>query len=147
MASNLPGDLPDGIASLRWVVQLYMRTQVPAASGGLSESLVLIASTHGDVQPSWASTFNDSKAIDQPISHIICTRWVDYIENTSVIFRSTLRPADNTFRTELFRVRRVKEVGGRKRFSAIECELEASKTTPDDSEASRIALFMENPTP
>lgn len=145
MPSNPAGGLPAGIASLRWLVQLYRRVQAPAGGGGLSESLELIASIHGDVQPSWASTFNDSKAIDEPISHVICTRWVDYIENTSVVMRSTWRPTDGTCRTELFRVRRVKEVGGRKRFSAIECELEASKTTPDDSEASRIALFMENP--
>jgi hypothetical protein len=46
-------------------------------------------------------------------------------------------------RTELYRVRRIKEVAGRKRFVEFECELERAHTTYSDSDATRQAEFME----
>ncbi|HSS23995.1 MAG TPA: hypothetical protein VLL82_06245, partial [Mycobacterium sp.] len=76
---------------------------------------------------------------------LIRTRWLDYIENTFVIMRSTMRPTDGTLRTELFRVRRVKEIAGRKRFCEFEVELERVKTTEGDSDEERELLFAENP--
>jgi hypothetical protein len=46
-------------------------------------------------------------------------------------------------RTELLRVRRTKEIAGRKRFLQMECELEHSRLTPDDSDATRNDLLTE----
>jgi hypothetical protein len=46
-------------------------------------------------------------------------------------------------RTELFRVRRSTEIGGRLRFIRMECELEHSRTTPDDRDGTRNALLTE----
>ena len=57
--------------------------------------------------------------------------------------RSTTRPDTGGMRTELYRVRRTKEVAGRKRFLQMECELEHSRTTPDDSDGTRNALLTE----
>ena len=56
------------------------------------------------------------------------------------------RPTDGTNRTELYRVRRVKEIAGRKRFIELEVELERVKTTAGDTDAEREALFAEGAT-
>lgn len=121
---------------------LYRRDQAPADDLALEETLVPIAAVHADIQPSYLSTFVQSTQIDGPVTHIINIRWQDYPVNADVVARSTDRP-DGTLRTELFRVRRTKEVGGRKRFIQMECELEHSRTTPDDSDATRDALLTE----
>jgi head-tail adaptor len=135
-----------GIGSLRWLVSLYRRDQVPADDLALQESLVLIADVHADIQPTYASTFYQSTQVDTPITHMINLRWFDYPATIDVVIRSTQRP-DGTQRTELYRVRRTKEVGGRKRFLQMECELEHSKTTPDDTDATRDAELTEPYTP
>lgn len=146
MADNPAGQLiaSSGIAALRWRVTLYRRDQFPGPNSMLTEDLVPIATVQADVQPTYPSTFYNSAAIDTPISHLIRVRWCDYVENTHVIMRSTLRPTDMTMRTELFRVRRVKEVAGRKRFAEFECELEYSRTTADDTDATRETVFAES---
>jgi head-tail adaptor len=146
MPENPSGALPSasGIGSLRWPVTLYQRVQAPDPdTGAIVETLVVVAQTHADVQPSYASTFYETSAVDTPVSHMLFTRWADYVETTNVIMRSTTRPSDGTQRTELFRVRRVKEIAGRKRYAMFECELEAARTTPDDTDESREAAFAE----
>jgi head-tail adaptor len=132
----------NGIGSLRWLVTLYRRDQAPAADLALQETLVPVATVHADIQPAYASTFYQSTQVDTPITHIINIRWQDYPQTVEVVIRSTERP-DGTLRTELYRVRRTKEVAGRKRFLQMECELEHSRTTPDDSDATRDALLTE----
>jgi hypothetical protein len=77
------------------------------------------------------------------VTHLITISWRDYPATVDVIARSTIRPDDGSQRTELFRVRRTKELAGRKRFLQMECELERSRTTPDDSDATRNALLTE----
>jgi head-tail adaptor len=143
---NPSGQLPasNGIGSLRWRVTLYRRHQGPGPNSGISDTFVPICAVHADVQPTYPSTFYNSAAIDTPVSHLIRMRWQDYVENTHIIMRSTDRPTDGTMRTELFRVRRLKEIAGRKRFAEFECELERSLTTTDDSDAERELLFAEN---
>lgn len=172
MPENNSGRLPSsvGIGSLRWRVTLYRRDQAPDPGLGIKETLVPIATVQADIQPTYPSTFYNAVAVDTPVSHLIRTRWQDYIENTHVIMRSTLRPSDPTQtiwddgatrwddgetvwdgasnatgpeRTELFRVRRIKEIAGRKRFVEFECELERAHTTYGDSDATRQAEFME----
>jgi hypothetical protein len=73
---------------------------------------------------------------------MINVRWFDYLPTIDVVVRSTKR-SDGMLRSELYRVRRTKEVGGRKRFIQMECELEHSRVTPDDSDATRNALLTE----
>jgi head-tail adaptor len=131
-----------GIGSLRWLVTLYRRDQTPADDMALQETLVPIATVHADIQPTYASTFYQSTQVDTPITHMINVRWFDYPSTIDVVVRSTTRP-DGTQRTELYRVRRTKEVGGRKRFLQMECELEHSRTTPDDGDGTRNALLTE----
>ena len=147
MPANPTGQLVNGtgIGGLRWLVTLYRRDQAPGANSGISESLVPIATVHAAIEPTYPGTFYNSAAIDTPVSHLIRVRWVDYVETTHVIMRTTSRPTDATQRTELYRVRRVKELAGRKRFCELECELERVKTTLGDSDDEREAEFAENP--
>ena len=74
---------------------------------------------------------------------MIDMRWQDYPETVDVVIRSTYRPNTGDWRTELFRVRRSTEIAGRKRFVRLECELEHSRITPDDSDGTRNALLTE----
>jgi head-tail adaptor len=104
---------------------------------------VPVATVHADIQPSYASTFYQSTQVDTPITHMITIRWQDYPETIDVVVRSTTRPDTGDMRTELYRVRRTKEVGGRKRFLQMECELEHSRTTSDDGDGTRNALLTE----
>jgi head-tail adaptor len=147
MPSNPAGGLTNGngVGSLRWLVTLYRRIQSPGPSSGISEDFLPLATVHADIQPTYATTHYLSAQVDIPITHLIRLRWLDYVENVVVVMRSTTRPNDGTIRTELFRVRRVKEVGGRKRFCELECELESVKTTDGDSDAERESAFAENP--
>jgi hypothetical protein len=126
-------------------VTLYRRDQAPGPEGAISESLVPIARVHADIQPSYPTTFALTAQIDTPVTHLIRVRWLDYVENCHVVMRTTWRPTDNTPRTEIYRVRRIKEVGGRKRFCEMECELERVHTTDGDSDAERERVFAENP--
>ena len=118
-----------GVGSLRWLVTLYRRDQAPADDMALQETLVPIATVHADIQPTYASTFYQSTQVDTPVTHMINIRWQDYPATIDVVVRTTSRP-DGMQRSELFRVRRTKEVGGRKRFLQMECELEHSRIAP-----------------
>lgn len=144
MPDNPTGSLPaqSGIGALKWWVTLYTRNQAPAGDLALQETLTPIASVWADIQPSYASTFLMSTQVDGPITHMVNIRWQDYPQTIDVVIRSEER-RDGTMRTELYRVRRTKEVGGRKRFIQMECEQEHSRTTPDDSDATRNALLTE----
>jgi head-tail adaptor len=166
------GGLAGSIGSLRWRVTLYRRDQTPDPGLGIKETLVPIATVQADIQPTYPSTFYNAVAVDTPVSHLIRVRWFDYIDNTHVIMRSTLRPIEQigviwddgatlwdggngatqwdapdsataSSRTELYRVRRTKEIAGRKRFVEFECELERAHTTDGDSDAMRQSEFME----
>jgi hypothetical protein len=151
MPDNSSGLLPSehGIGALRWQVSFYRRPQDADPNGpAMTEDLVRIGpDVHADIQPTYPSTFYGSMQIETPVSHLIRVRWLDYIDNVHVIFRTTLRPSDQTFRTECYRVRRCKEIAGRKRFLELECELEKVLTTQTDSDAERLAVFAENPPP
>lgn len=105
---------------------------------------MLIATTHADIQSTYPGTFYASAQVDTPVTHMIRLRWTDYVENIYVIGRVTKRPSDETLRAELYRVRRVKETGGRKRFVEIECELEKVLTV-STTDPSEFAAFAENP--
>ncbi|MGA7055331.1 MAG: head-tail adaptor protein [Mycobacterium sp.] len=137
--------LDNGIAQLRWRVTLYRRDQFPGPDSAITESFVPIATVHADVQPTYPGTFYLSAQVETPITHLIRIRWLDYVEVTAIIMRTTYRPTDRTYRTELFRVRRTKEIAGRKRFAELECELERVRTTAGDDDAERELLFAEHP--
>lgn len=136
------GGLAGGIGTLRWLVTLYRRAQEPNDDLALLESLVPIATVHANIEPTYASTFYASTQVDSPITHMITIRWENYPETVDAIARSTIL-RDGSQRTELFRVRRTKEIAGRKRFLQMECELEHARTTPDDSDATRNVLLTE----
>lgn len=113
------------IGQLRWPVTIATRTQVPDPFGpGLKDVLDALPTVHADIDPIGPLTFYAAAQTDRPVTHIVRMRWMDWIDTTCVIFRTTTRP-DGTFRSEVFRVRRVKEDDGRKRFIDLECEQES----------------------
>lgn len=113
------------VGTLRWQVQICTRVQAPAPGGtGIVETLSVVAIVHADIQPIGALAFWGSTQVDTPVTHRIVIRWQDYLDNTLVIVRQATRPDAGSTRTETFRIRRVKEIGGRKRFVEIEAELE-----------------------
>lgn len=142
MPDNPSGQLTasSGIGALRWKVTLYRRDQAPGPDSAIDENLVKIGDVQADVAPSFMSTFYQTTQVDTPVTHIITCRWLDYLPTIDVVARTTLRP---TPRTELYRVRRTKEIAGRKRFLQMECELEHSRFVPDDSDAERNRLLTE----
>lgn len=135
------------IGRLRWRVTLAERVQTPQIAPGpttatligtgITETLAgsddleavgvpentVGITVHADVQAVGGLTFWGAEQTDTPITHRIFMRWHDYLGQTKVVVRDTLRP-DGTTRREIFRVRRIKELGGRKRFVMIEAELE-----------------------
>lgn len=143
MPDDPSGALAASLGALRWLVTLYRRDQSPADDMALQENLVPLATVHANVQSSRPSTFFASTQIDGPVTHMIDIRWQDYPATIDVVVRSTYRPNDDSWRTELFRVRRSTEIAGRKRFIRLECELEHARTTPDDSDATRNELLTE----
>jgi hypothetical protein len=126
---SVPEDERVRVGRLRWPILIATREQTPEAAGvGIVEAFPAMASVRADVQPVGAMTYWGSMQTDSPgITHRIFIRWRDALDNTTVIFRTSLRN-DGTLRWERFRVRRCKELGGRKRFLCIECELEQTGT-------------------
>jgi hypothetical protein len=146
VADNPTGSLgtSNGLGALRWQVKLCQRIQTPSLSDtAITEDFVTLAIVHADIQPTYPSTFYLGVQVDTPVTHLIRMRWNDYVETTNIVTRTTTRPTDGTNRTEIYRVRRVKEIGGRKRFIEIEAELERVKTTEGDTDAEIEALFGE----
>jgi head-tail adaptor len=133
----------NGIGSLRWFVTLYRRDQAPADDLALEETFVRVATVHADIQPTYSSTFYQSTQVDTPITHMITIRWQDYPPTIDVVTRVTDRADDGSLRGELYRVRRTLELAGRKRFLRMECELERSRTLPDDADGTINALLTE----
>ena len=125
------------------MVTLYRRDQAPSDDLATEETLVRLARVYADVQPSYFSTFSQSTQIDGPVTHIINIRWRDYPANIQVVTRASRRNDDGSLRGELFRVRRTKEVGGRKRYLQMECELEHSRTLPDDADTTMNEMLTE----
>ncbi len=112
------------IGRMRWPVLLARRIQVAAGETTISERLVEPIVVRADIQPLGPMTFLEGAQTDRPITHRVYLRWLDWIDLQSVIVRRTERP-DHTVREEIFRVRKVGEYEGRKRFVELLVELES----------------------
>ena len=144
MPSNPTGKLDDGIGTLRWLVRLYRRNQIPADNQAIFESLTLLAVTHADIRGASSATYWGSVQVDRPTTNTVYMRWTDTLPNTTVIIRNSRQPTDGVIVSELYRVRRFTELGGRKRFVAVECELERYGTLSNWSdEPGSAANFLE----
>jgi hypothetical protein len=104
-------------------VQIAKRVQAPAQPATIAETLINIMEVRADIQPLGPMTFVGSEATDRPITDRIYIRWLDWLDLTHVIVRSTFR-LDKTWRIEIFRLRKIGEVEGRKRYLEILAELE-----------------------
>ena len=112
------------IGSLRWPVIIARRTQSPAADGGMQEALTELVTVRADIQPVGPMTFYGAAQVDTPVTHKVRMRHLDWLDTTHVVIRDTIG-ADRTTRREIFRIRRLMEIDGRRRF--IECEVEEEK--------------------
>lgn len=110
------------LGSLRWVVTLAKRVQAPSGTG-IVETLTNPIQVHANIQSVGAIAFWGSMQVDTPVTHKITIRWQPYLDNTYVVVREQLQQ-DGSVRKETFRIRRIKELNGRKRFIEIEAELE-----------------------
>ena len=122
------------VGRLRWPIIICRRPQEFDAPGGVSifERFIEIQRVRADVQQVGALTFYGVEQVDTPFTHRIFIRWLSYLDQTNAILRET-RLGDGSSRFEVFRVRRIGELGGRKRFAMIEAELEKTTTQPAGS--------------
>lgn len=114
------------IGELRWPVQIVTRAQAAQPAGtGIDEPYTNVQFTKACIRPVGALTFwgLGGEQVDGPITHRVFVRWVDYITNADAVIRKMLR-RDGSYRTETFRVRRVKESNGRQRLAILEVEIE-----------------------
>lgn len=111
------------IGRLRWRVTIARRRQSPAPDNTIAERYEPLARASADIQPLGGLTFWTSAQTETPVTHHIVLRWVDYLDNTHVVLRTSQRP-DGELRSEVFRVRRVSDMDGRKRFTVLDVELE-----------------------
>ena len=111
------------IGTLRWLVTIYKRNQTPDSGTGIAETLVSVGTAHANIEASRPLTFYGSEQVDRPVTHMITMRWTPFLDTTHAITRQTNLP-DGTIRIETFRIRRIMELAGRKRFMRLECELE-----------------------
>ncbi|HEY8685997.1 MAG TPA: head-tail adaptor protein [Chloroflexota bacterium] len=127
MADNRPDPNAVRIGSLRWPVIICTRLQAADPnSTGILETLAETQTVYADIQPIGPMTFYAAEQVDTPVTHRITIRWLNWVDTTCVVFRTTNNP-DGTKMTERFRVRRVMPVDGRQRFIRMECELEERK--------------------
>jgi head-tail adaptor len=111
------------LRDLRWYVNLVQRVQTPDGSVGISETNTPGTWVHADIQPLGGLTFWGSIQVDTPVTHRITMRWQPYLDQSYAILRVITLPNGLT-RTEVFRIRRIAEIGGRHRFVECDCELE-----------------------
>jgi head-tail adaptor len=114
------------IGSLRWPVVIASRLQMADPNSvGIVETLFATQAIRADIQPIGAMTFYAAEQVDTPVTHRITIRWLNYPDTTHVVLRQTVLPSGQ-IRYETFRIRRIAEVDGRKRFLRMDCELEKS---------------------
>jgi len=133
----VPDDERVRIGRLKWPVLIARRDQLPEAAGvGILELFPTMQQVRADVQPVGTAAFWGSMQVDSGITHRIYMRWFDAISNEHVIFRTTKVNSSTTklpvLRWERFRIRRWKELGGRKRFVCVEVELEQAQIEGED---------------
>ena len=115
---------PFSVGRLRWKVTIAQRNQTPATTGGITEIWQTLATVWADIQPIGSLTFWAGMQTETPVTHRVIVRWVNYLDNTFAILRPTNGP-NKVIRNEIFRVRRVADMDGRKRFTVLDVELEA----------------------
>lgn len=113
------------IGNLRWLVNIVRRSQAPDSGTGIAETAIPVATAYADIEASRPMTFYGSVQVDSPVTHMITMRWRPFLDTTHAITRQTNLP-DGKVRIETFRIRRIMEIAGRKRFVKIECELETA---------------------
>jgi head-tail adaptor len=120
------------IKDLRWRVTLAQRVQSPDSTVGINETWVGQIDLWASIKSVGALTFwgiTSAAQAERPVTHTIILRWIGYIDNTYAILRKTQFPAiGQPSRVEVFRIRRVTEWAGRKRWTVLDTELEGAQS-------------------
>lgn len=114
------------IGDLRWPVTIYRRVQTTGNGPGIAETRVEIASVYAKIAQKGDAanaTFWGDAQVDTADGWWIWIRWRAGIDTTCIVVRRSVAPDGATWE-ETFRVRRLGEEGGRKRFLRISAELE-----------------------
>jgi SPP1 family predicted phage head-tail adaptor len=111
------------VNELRWLVFLAERVQVPDDLTGIEETLNNAVRVHAKVEDLYPQTFYAAQQTDRPVTHMIWLRWLPWLDTRHVILRNT-KLYHGRKRIDVYRIRRVKELNGRKRFLEIEAEQE-----------------------
>lgn len=121
----MPRDANPAISDLKWWVTIAQRGQAPDPnSTGIIETFRDVVEVHANIQPvPDGAAFYAGMQVDMNVTDIVTIRFIDWLDTTHVVFRRDVRP-DGSVREEMFRIRRVREIEGRKRFLALSCELE-----------------------
>jgi hypothetical protein len=118
------------IGEMRWPITIAQRSQAPTSGGGIAETLNNPFTWWAKIEATRPQTFYGTAQVDTPVTHFMQIRFLDWLDTTYVISRDLTLP-DGSTRTELFRIRRVKEEGtGPLRWLDLEVELEKRTLDP-----------------
>jgi head-tail adaptor len=117
------------IGRMRWKCSIATRSVKPlnANSQVQTDQYTNIRLVYADIQPVSTFTFFNSKQIDNEITHKFYIRYQDVISMFDVILRNTINP-DGTSVQELFHIKRIAPIDGRKRFMVLDCVQETKDT-------------------
>jgi hypothetical protein len=117
------------VGSLRWPVTIARRVAAPDSGVSLTESLANPQTVHATIEPLGPMTWLAGMQTDRPITHRIVVRWLPGVDQTWIIVRTTFQP-DMSSLLEVYRIRKIAELGGRKRFLEFMAEEETRIPTP-----------------
>ena len=111
------------ISELRYPVLLARRDQVPDSDTGITETLANMITVRAKIEDAYPQTYYAAAQTDRPFTHMVWLRFIGWLDTTYVIIRKSFLP-DLSWRYDVLRIRRVKELNGRKRFLVLECQQE-----------------------
>lgn len=114
------------IGQLRHRIWIGERVADPLNDGGVYESIAQPRRFSAAIEPVGTMVFQNGAQTGEAITHRIKIRWTDFPQMHWVAWRETLRP-DGSTRREIFKIKRVSEINGEKRFLLLEAELEIQR--------------------
>jgi hypothetical protein len=100
------------IGELRSRVEIRRRVDLPADDMGLGASFPEVVMRWAKVAPVGAAIYAGSVQIDNAITHRVFLRYLDGVTNAHEVVRGA----------QVFRVKRVTDLGGVQRFTVLEVE-------------------------
>lgn len=99
------------------------RTQVASGTATITEAYTAMVTVRAGILPLGPMTFLQGEQTDRPVTHKVIVRWLDWLDQTHIIVRRTMR-RNGHLREEIFRIVKVAEDQGQKRFLELLVQLE-----------------------